>query len=158
MDRLSISASVKGLLAASDAFTDFVNDDSSAPRYLKDLQAEALSTKIILSGLQRYVEKLVSAPRSRAVLIPVEDVVTVMTQLVLLYSEIEDFILSYRAAARIDKYAALTNFDEGQRVVSERLLEQLHRHKTSLSVVLQIIQWWVLTNCNVDYAKIIQCI
>lgn len=140
MDPLSVSASVVALLAAGSQVVSLINNFRDAPRNLKDIQIEVESLNIIIAGLQRFVEKTASINPNRAALIPVQDVITIVTQTVLVYGELEGVIKSWSGSRNL-KSRTKNAVGRGNAGAALRLVNQLQRHKSSLTLVLQIIQW-----------------
>lgn len=140
MSRLTIRASVTAILEASAKIDNFLEYTDNAPQHLKDLRSEIASVRVILSGLQRFVELSANIAPQRAALIPIQDVVTIMTQLVIVFSELETAVGDWTQRAS----SWFSWFLPTNSIATARLLNQLQRHKTSLSLVLQIIQWSVI--------------
>ena len=117
-----------------------INRIRDAPQSLKSIKSEVSSLNIIISGLQKFVEKTASIDHSRAALIPIQDVVTVVTETVLVYDQLGSALKSWSGDKNL-KARAKNALGRGDAAAAIRLLNQLQRHKISLSLVLQIIQW-----------------
>jgi hypothetical protein len=149
MDPLSMSASMAGLLAAGAQVISFINRIRDLPQNLKDIQAEVTNLSIIIAGLQKFVERTSNVRPSRAALIPVQDVVTVVTQIVLVYGELEGVVKSWSSDRNL-RSRTKNILGRGDAAAALRLVNQLQKHKTSLGLVLQIIQWLAFSVDNSD--------
>ena len=127
-------------MAAGSQVISLINKFRDVPQSLKDIEFEVKSLNIIISGLERFVERTASINPTRAALIPVQDVVTIITETVLVYSDLEGAVKSWSSE---NNFIARTRsaLGRGNAAAARRLVNQLQRHKTSLSLVLQIIQW-----------------
>ena len=140
MARLTIRESVFAILDASAKIDSLIGDRDNVPQHLKDLKSEIGSIRIILTGLQRFVELSANVAPQRASLIPVQEIVAIVTQLVLVYSELRTAV--GEGTQRASSWFSW--FWNTNSIATARLLNQLQRHKSSLSLVLQILQWSVL--------------
>ncbi len=103
---------------------------------------------MILSGLQTFIARSACLDTQRASLIQLEDVVAILTQTVLVFSELEPIVKSLSSAR--ERGGVLELRDRAwawQQSGALRLLGRLQQHKSSLSLVLQIIQWYVDLFC-----------
>lgn len=135
---LTIGDAFTGILAASAQAIAFISVLPNPPATLRDIKEEFNSLKIILTSLQRFVDSSSNVSPERASLIELEDVVTIMTQLVLLCSEFEALIEDKVRGKR-----RLRNIMSRKGVTANRLLNGLQRYKSTLSIILQILQWFV---------------
>lgn len=141
---LTAGAAVRGIIVANDQLVKIISSVvriASTSHILTDLQAELNSITIIVSGLENFLQRTNVVAPARAALIPVQDVISVMTQLVLVYSELKVVVQQWQGTQQ----SFLSKFGTSWRAnaaVITRLLHQLQRHKLSLSLVLQIISWY----------------
>ena len=78
--------------------------------------------------------------RHRAAWIQIQDITVVLTQTVLVFSELQ--VLVAPLSANSQQSGIRRRFDWScQEPAVNRLVNQLQRRKTSLSLLLQIIQW-----------------
>lgn len=144
-DPLTASAAVRGIIVANEQLVKIISDVISianASQILTDLQTELNSINIIVSGLENFLQRTNTVAPTRAALIPVQDVISIMTQLVLVYSELQVVVQQWQGTHQ----SILSRFSTPWRANAAaitRLLNQLQRHKLSLSLVLQIISWYV---------------
>ena len=139
-DPLSVSASIVTLIAAGSKLVSLIARIRDPSQSLIDIQTELASLRIVVNGLKSFVERTRNIDTARADLIPVQDVITVFTQIVLVHTEIEAFVKA-RAGAASFSDRTREALGHGSAAAAKRLLEQLQRHKLSLSLVLQIVQW-----------------
>jgi hypothetical protein len=89
MDQLQVTSSITGIIAAAMQV-------SKSPRQIKDAPASIIAVltevdhiKIIFLALQRFLGKATRLSGGRAALIQLEDLVVLLTQAVLVFSELE---------------------------------------------------------------------
>ena len=133
---LSISACIAGIQTASAHITGLIDRILAPSETLEAIKWEVLSLGIILKGLQRFVERTSEVLEGRTVLIGLEDVVALMSQLVLVYSDLKFISTSWSGPSRAPLLRGPSSITKTKRVLS-----QLQRYKLSLSLVLQIVQW-----------------
>ncbi|KAK4141247.1 uncharacterized protein C8A04DRAFT_31225 [Dichotomopilus funicola] len=152
-DPLSIAASVAGLLAISSkvifGLNTFASAISHTPKSLQRVVAEVVAVNRILGEVQRLIAWQSDAERPNNPsldLVQLDQLVTTLTGCVLVFSELEK---------HMDDLVGMESGVSGSkpRIVWERMLwtrkeddieklmDDLHRHKTSLSLMLNIIQW-----------------
>ncbi|KAK3382735.1 hypothetical protein B0T24DRAFT_21788 [Lasiosphaeria ovina] len=141
MDPLSITASVAGILSAAAQVAKILGQVKDAPESIKSIVVEVNHIKIVVTALQRFIDRTIRLDPERAALIQIEDVVTILTQTVLVFSELETVVKgasssSQDAISRLRDRVTWT----WQQGAALRLVGQLQQHKTSLSLLLQIIQ------------------
>ncbi|KAI8297691.1 modin [Colletotrichum sp. SAR11_240] len=95
-DPLSIASSIVGILAAAGKITDILGPYISAvretPRIAVSVHSEVVGSRIILSALHGLLQTLSAASRSRTLLVPIDDLIAVFTNGVLIFSELESSI------------------------------------------------------------------
>jgi hypothetical protein len=148
-DPLSIAASITGIIVAAVKITTVLSDLHDAPDHIADLSAEVNNIRIVFKAFQRLLDKPDSLPSRRAAMIQLEDVVVIVTEIVLVFSELETIVTPLTTRQR-SPLRALTWV--WQRSTTTRLVNQLQRHKSSLTVVLQIIAWLVVLQFSQDDA------
>jgi len=146
MDSLSVPASITGIITAAAQLSTILGLIKDAPGVLSIL-TEVDHIKLVFRALQNFLNGA-SAPTvtwGRAALIQLEDLVVVLTQTVLVFSELEALIYPYLKPlpnrppiSYLEGLAPTTKFlDLG----FEPLVSKLQSHKKSLSLLLKIIQW-----------------
>lgn len=167
---LTASAAVEGVRGANIRLVKIIRDvesyaKKSSPKYpenlqiLKELKTELICIDVIFSGLTRFLRRTAAIPSGRTTLVPVQDVITVMTQLVLVYSEINTIVPQWQISEQFGQVGLLESIQRrpsrerssrrrrdasgnDNMLATKRLLKQLQRHKLTLSLVLQIITWY----------------
>lgn len=89
---LSVSASVVGLLAAGAKLVSLISRISDPPQVLAEIKSELISLEVVINGLKAFVTRTRSISSARVGLIPLQDVIPIFTQIVLVHSELEAFI------------------------------------------------------------------
>lgn len=148
-DPLSIAASITGIVMAAVKITTVLSDLHDAPDHIADLSAEVNNIRIVFKAFQRLLDQPNSLPSRRAAMIQLEDVVVIVTEVVLVFSELQTIVTPLSTRQR-SPLRALTWV--WQRSTTTRLVNQLQRHKSSLTVVLQIIAWLVVSHFGQDDA------
>jgi hypothetical protein len=152
MDPLSIIASITGILTAAANVSNILGQVRDAPESVSAVLTEVNHIKIVFTALQKFLDRSRRFAPQRAALIQLDDVVVILTQTVLVFSELETLVLPISVQGRLSQWQRLTW--AWQQPAALRLVNQLQRHKASLSLILQIIQWsghwstcsWPLSN------------
>ncbi|CVK96656.1 uncharacterized protein FMAN_10986 [Fusarium mangiferae] len=144
-DPLSVAASIAGLISITVEAVKFLSPYVSAaketPQVAAHVYSEVQSTQIILMGLQSLTKNLSSVNVQHAALIGVNQVVAVLTDGVLLYSELHKELQSLWAKDGMEKVPLRGRL---QWVWKEStfvtLLNRLQTFKSSMTLVLMILQ------------------
>ncbi|KAF5981505.1 hypothetical protein FBULB1_4747 [Fusarium bulbicola] len=144
-DPLSVAASIAGLISITVEAVKFLSPYVSAaketPQVAAHVYSEVQSTQVILMGLQSLTKNLGSVKVQHAALIGVNQVVAVLTDGVLLYSELHKELQSLWAKDGVDKVRLRGRL---QWVWKEStfvtLLNRLQSFKSSMTLVLMILQ------------------
>ena len=145
MDPLSVAASIAGLLKGAQELSSILGPYISAtkepPAIAYRVHSEIHNTKIILSAVQSLAQNLRSEHVRNASLIQVDQVVAVLTDGVLIFSELEIACGSLKdqqpSALRL---RSRLNFVRKESDLST-LLTRLQAFKDSLNLILTILQW-----------------
>lgn len=149
MDPLSVTASVVAILQAASSVISILSDFKEASPGINAVITEVKHVRLVVSALQSYVDRSRQLRSGRAALVQVDDVVAVLTQTVLVFSELEaTFFVSRKSKnsnlfSRLGKQLAWTWQQGG----INRLVDQLQEQKLSLNLLLQIMQWYVGRGC-----------
>jgi hypothetical protein len=136
MDPLNVTSSITGIIAAATQVSNLLGQIIDAPASITAVLTEV---DHIFLALQKSLDKATRLSGGRAALIQLEDVVVVLTQTVLVFSELE-LLVSPISNGKKTSYLVRFTWARIQDGVM-RLVNQLQRHKTSLTLLLQIIQW-----------------
>jgi hypothetical protein len=139
MEPLSIAASITGILTPAVRVSSLLMQIKDAPTTLTAVLTEVNHMRIIFTALQKFLDRAARVARPRAALIQLEDVVVILTQMVLVFSELEMLIAPLPARDSLSGWRRL-NWSRQEAGIL-RLINQLQRHKISLLLLLQIIQW-----------------
>ncbi|PQE13607.1 putative RAS-2 protein [Rutstroemia sp. NJR-2017a BVV2] len=145
MDPLSVMTSVAGLLGTAAKIGPILFAVSKslidAPRLMGQLISQVNEFEILLSAVHKFLLGMSLAPRRRISMISVEQLVVTLTEAVLTFSELEALVTSI---ARDNGLSITTRllYVWNENTVSSIML-RLERHKTSLSLMLNIAQWYV---------------
>ena len=145
MDPLSVTASVVGLLAAAGkiafVLSTIRSSLSHAPQSVDQLLSLVRELKICFSSVHNFLIGLSLAPKRRINMIQVEDLVITLTESVLTFSELEALVSPYGGVSGMTILERL-KFSWDEDGISS-IMQRLDRHKSSLSLMLNIIQWYV---------------
>lgn len=139
MDPLSVAASITGILTAAAQVSTLLSGVKDAPASISAVLTELEHIKIVFRALQRFLDRATTVTGPRAALIQLGDVVTILTQTVLVFSEMETLITPLSNPEKSPGWHRWIWAWQQSGVT--RLLNQIQRHKTSLTLLLQIIQW-----------------
>ncbi|KAI1366498.1 hypothetical protein F5Y08DRAFT_133729 [Xylaria arbuscula] len=142
MDPLSVAASVVGLLAAGGKMTSLlftvITKWRDSPALARSILFEVADISAALGQLQEYLSNRLQASAERGSLIMFDQLLTTLTGCVTTYSDIQ-FILT---ALNISE--DMTSFDRIRWMRQEdqlnTLVQRLQSHKSSLTLMLTIIQ------------------
>lgn len=144
MDPLSITASVVGLLAAAGKMTTIIRSAISAwrepPIVLLEADMEVGDFGRVLSTLRRYLVQVDEITPERRPLIALDDLIATFTDAVLTFSGLERVITEYQNTS-----VSIQPFVWAKcRESTAWHVRALQRQKSSLSLMLSIIQWQVI--------------
>ena len=146
MDPLSVSASIAGLLTAAAAVAKLLNPYIAAacdtPKIAARVSAEVHEATIILSALQRLAQNMARVSIQRAALVTIDQVVAVLTDGVLVFSDLEASVGSLPLGAPSATPLAIRSRLQWARKESDlvSLLGRLQGFKSSVSLILNILQ------------------
>jgi hypothetical protein len=95
--------------------------------------------EISLSAVERFLVGVSWAPRDRLSMIRVDQLVAILTEAVLTFSELEALVTSIAKDNGLPIATCLMYVWKEDAVAS--VILRLERHKTSLSLMLNIVQW-----------------
>jgi hypothetical protein len=139
MEALSVVASITGILTAAAKVSSLLMQIQDAPTSISGIVTEVDHIKIVFTAFQKFVDRTVRISGARAALIQLDDIVVILTQTVLVFSELQTLVAPLSSGGRLSGWQRL-NWSRHE-AAALRLVNQLQRHKTSLSLLLQIIQW-----------------
>ncbi|RTE70512.1 hypothetical protein BHE90_015085 [Fusarium euwallaceae] len=145
-DPLSIAASIAGLLSTTGQIAKFLGPYVSAaketPQITAHVYSEVQSTQVILAGLQGLTQNLGAVQARHAALIAVHQVVTILTDGVLLFSELEAVVRSLPPREGSDQRLPLRTRLLWARKESTftPLLTRVQSFKSSMTLILMILQ------------------
>lgn len=144
-DPLSVAASIAGLISITVEAVKFLSPYVSAaketPQVAAHVYSEVQSTQVILMGLQSLTKNLESVSIQHAAMIGVNQVVAVLTDGVLLYSELHKELQSLWAKDGVEKVPLIGRLQwvwKGSTFAT--LLNRLQSFKSSMTLILMILQ------------------
>jgi hypothetical protein len=159
MDPLSIVASVAGLLMAAGTLTSTLSTIrstvSNARLSIDQIASEVNDVRTSLSAVQKFLLGLSSAPRRRVALIQLDQLLATLTDAVLTFSELEDLVSPFATGSDLSITERVKWAWKEEKVLP--ILQRLQRHKSSFSVMLNIVQWYILTLGYITLWCYLQC-
>lgn len=146
MDPLSVTASIVGILGAAgkvaEVLGSVVTNIKDAPRVFTTITTEVNSLRIVLSSLQQFLVNLTSASPHRVALIQLDQLIVTLTDSVLTFSELETLI----TPLDVPPGCQFLLKDRLKWLMKESAIlgisEKLQKHMSSLSLMLNILQWY----------------
>jgi hypothetical protein len=150
---LSITASVAGLLGTSVkvliTLHDLYQNAKDAPESISRVIDEVQGMNLLFGQVQVFISGRAKADHDRLKKIPVNHLVTTLTGCVVVYSNLDRMIedvaglsagsgVAMKKGKRVWERVKWAAWKESE-IAS--LLEELQRHKSSLNLMLSIIQW-----------------
>jgi hypothetical protein len=148
MDPLSITAGVVGLLSAAgqvvSALSKIKSSMSEAPSSIEQLLLQVGELEACFAAVHKFVagpNPLTPASHRRFSMIEVDQLVATLTESVLTFSELDTILTSFgtRPDASMRNRVKWTRNEDN----ISRIMLRLDRHKSSLSLMLNIVQWYV---------------
>lgn len=145
MDPLSVTASIVGILAVEAKTGKLlqvtISSTRDVPHILTPLACEVHEVEAALSPLQILLADLSLTPTHRAALVQVDHLIVTLTQAVLTFSDLETAVAPF-LTPRGGNVPLRTRL-KWTRAESQctKIVERLQRHKASISVMLNILQW-----------------
>ncbi|KAM0426057.1 hypothetical protein ACHAPT_008688 [Fusarium lateritium] len=145
-DPLSIAASIAGLLSITGqiakSLSPYVSAAKETPQVTAHVCSEVQSTQVILAGLQDLTQNLGAVQARHAALVGVHQVVTIFTDGVLLFSELEAAVRSLPPREGSHQRLPLRARLQWARKEStfSTLLIRVQGFKISMSLILAILQ------------------
>ena len=142
MDPLSVAASVVGLLGAGAAVTKFlasVISAGDAPSLAKRVLAEVTDLTAALQHVQQYISGRAQSSTERQSMVLLEHVLTTLTGCVLTFSELQSTLSRLSIDSNMGTYDRMKWIRQQPRIGA--LVQRLQNHKSSLTLILTILQW-----------------
>ena len=138
MDPLSVAASIVGLLGAaakvSSTLNNLIQSAKTAPKTAQRLLTEVIDVSACLSQVQALLLGIKEIPRSHQSLVMVEDIVIVLSNCVMTFSELEEAVDSLKPDLPIPA-GRLVKWTLKEQSIGALLL-RLQSSKTSLSLMI----------------------
>jgi hypothetical protein len=144
MDPLSVTAAVMGILTAAPKiahlFVSIISVTKEAPQVLQDALMEVKHVEIAVRSLQRYLHFLESINPNRAALIQLDELTVTLTDTILTFYDLEKLLASLTATKPFEVLRKAAAWSRHAEDINGYLVK-LQRHKSSLTLMLTIIQW-----------------
>ncbi|PMD40475.1 hypothetical protein L207DRAFT_565925 [Hyaloscypha variabilis F] len=143
MDPLDVATSLVGLLGSAGKVAALLlavrKGISEAPQMMDQMISQVGELQISLSAVQSFLLGISSASRGRISMIRVEQLVAILTEAVLTFSELEALVTSIvQDKGRLPIMSRLLSLWKEDVVTS--IMLRMERHKSSLSLMLNIAQ------------------
>lgn len=151
-DPLSIAASIAGLISitveTAKFLAPYVSAAKETPQIAAHVFSEVQSIEVILQGLQSLTANFASIKAQHAALIGVSQVVTILTDGVLLFSELQNELDSLPAKDEADEGVSLWSRLQWARKESSlnALIVRLQSFKSSTTLILMILKRYSISH------------
>jgi hypothetical protein len=143
MDSINVMTSLVGLLGSAGKVVVLLavkKSISEAPRLMDQVLSEVQELEHLLSAVQSFLLGMSSAPKKRIAMIRVNQLVATLSEAVLTFSDLEALVSSIaKDKGRLPIMSRLLSVWKEEEVAS--IMLRLERHKSSLSLMLNIVQW-----------------
>lgn len=140
MDPLSLAASIAGLMGAAQqiySLLGLIHASKNSPTALYQAQEEVQHVQFALQSLQGYLLHLDHVTDKRKRLICVDELIATISDAMLSFSAFDSLLSVLANLPRIQ--VALSWFKYSKDI--DEHIARIQRHKASLTVMLNIIQW-----------------
>jgi hypothetical protein len=143
-DPLSIAASVTGLLSVAGKtctiISGFISSVADVPNSARTALAAVEEMRMVLTSVRQVMDRLSRLPRNRKEMIHVRHLVITFRESIRSFSELEAIVNPAAGAdGRSSKWDRLKWILEEEKILHS--VQRLELHKTSLSVIISILQW-----------------
>lgn len=142
MDPLSVGAGVTGVLAAalqiSQTLAKLIQKSKLVPKAVQELKYEIDTTRSVLGQLQLYIQRKLNAKPSGASLIPVQQVLEVLGDCVLVFSQLDVLVGQFDSDSSLGLMDRLRWMSKAD-AISE-MSTKLQGSKISLVLILSVLQ------------------
>jgi hypothetical protein len=139
---IGVAASIVGIIAAAGKVAEILNKVIPILTHLQPnaiaLSSETTSIKIILTALQQLVADPNVIPRKRKDLVQLDQLITILTDGVLLFSQLEALVSALGGPTDVIKSRMRWGLKEKELGV---LYTRVLSFEGSVSVMLNILQW-----------------
>jgi hypothetical protein len=156
-DPLSVGASIVGILSAAGKISELleavISSAKEAPQFIANLKFEVDDVRAAFWSFKGLIALLETAPSHRTALVPLDQLVITLTETVITFSKLADTInpLIVPEGQKIPLRTRLKwTRAEGN---CKNLMEKLQRLKTSVSLMLNILQWCVISKAHLLEAR-----
>lgn len=139
---LETAAAIIGILAAAGKVAEtlgpIVTAFGDVTKNIAAVVSEVNHSRVILLALSRYLDDLTTSPHIRKELIQVDQLITTLTDGVLLFSELEALILNFVGPGLGFPSRVQWAWNDGK---FASLVTRMQNFKGSITVMLNILQW-----------------
>ncbi len=144
MDPLSVAASVVGLLAAGGKVTTLlftvITKCKDSPTLARSILFEVADISAALGHLQDFLGDRTKATSERGNLILLDQLLTTLTGCVTTYSDLQFILTGLNISEDVGTFDRIKWMRQESRL--NTLVQRLQSHKSSLTLMLTIIQWY----------------
>lgn len=147
MDPISVAASFVGLLSAAAKISSILNSvvrsARTAPKLAQNTLIEVNDITVCLNQLQAFLLSTQATHRSQESLVLVDQVLVILSDCVLIFSELEQTLEPLRIEEPWQAHHAVKWMLREKDVAA--ILTRLQSSKASLSLIMTTLNWQVLT-------------
>jgi hypothetical protein len=145
MDGLSVAASVAGLLQVTAKVIDFFSTMMGASTIAQNVLAEAKALQAIFHQLQHFILDFADGTDNRRSMIIIDQLVATLTGCVCVFNNLEQVLDGLNIGGQVCLWDSAMWAWKDQDLT--RILGDLQKHKSSLNLMLTIINWFVIALC-----------
>lgn len=142
MDPLSLSAAIAGLLGGAQqvySLLELIHRSANAPAVISQAQVEVKHFRLALQSLQGYLVRLDQITEQRKELISIDELIIALSDAMLAFSEFESLLSLLARLTRVR--VAISWFIHSKQI--DEHVAKVQRHKASLTLMCEILQWYV---------------
>lgn len=144
MDPLSVAAGVAGLLTAGGKVTallfTIISKCKESPNLAQSILFEVADISAALGHLQDFLVDRTNAATERRNLILLDQLLTTLTGCVTTYSDIQFILMGLNISEDMGTFDRIKWMRQEERL--NTLVQRLQSHKSSLTLMLTILQWY----------------
>lgn len=139
MEPFSVASSVAGLIIAAGkvySLLDFISSVKNSPTTVNDAKNEVKHARSALCSLERYLNNLASLNPERTAMIRVDNLRVTLSDAMIAFSDFQTLLLTLENIALVKAFIVWPKYAKD----IEEHMARVQRHKTSLTLMLIILQ------------------
>lgn len=142
-DPLSIAASVAGLLSLSGSLYNRISTFTDRVQYASQsafaLRLSVSEVRLALTSVSGLIESFINISPERRAMVQLDDLIMCLTQLVLVFDELERLVGTWPEDIQLSLWQRWRFSGQDEKMM--RLSLRIQQHKTSIGLILNVLQW-----------------